>query len=71
LVRWQAQHLAAGGLTPLTPEEYDTWAREMAAREQARQLAEAMREHAKYSAIDPERIDKILAAHKGTPGGDA
>jgi hypothetical protein len=71
LIEKAVSNLATGGLTPLTEEEHNAWAREMAAREQAKQLAAVMRDHVKYNAIDPERVDAILAAHKGRPGGDA
>jgi len=63
---------AAGqGFTPLTEEEYAAWAGELAAEEQRKRLSAAMHASTKSRAIDPARIDAILAAHKGRPGGDA
>ncbi len=62
---------AGQGFTPLSAEEYDAFARELAAQHQRESLAEAMREYTKYRAIDPSRVDALLAAHKGRLGGDA
>jgi adenylate kinase len=71
LIEKMVSSLVVTGMTVPTQEEYDDFAREMAAQEQARRLAIAMHERSKHNAIDPERLFQILEAHIGRPGGDA
>jgi hypothetical protein len=62
---------ASRGMHPLTAEEHAEWAAEIAAVQQRKELAEIMKDHAKYGRIDHEKIDRMLANHKSWPGGDA
>lgn len=63
--------LAESGIREPTEAEYATYCGELAAQHQASELRAAMNGRMKHVAIDPKRIDAILAAHRGRPGGDA
>lgn len=65
------KELAEAGLRRPTDAEYAGYCGELASRHQERELREAMQNRMKHVALDQKRLDAILAAHRGRPGGDA
>jgi hypothetical protein len=63
--------LAESGMREPTEAEYAAYCGELAAQHQASELRAAMHGRMKHVALDPARLDAILAAHRGRPGGDA
>jgi hypothetical protein len=59
------------GMREPTEAEYARYCGELAAQHQASELRVAMHGRVKHVALDPARLDAILAAHRGRVGGDA
>jgi hypothetical protein len=63
--------VAGSGMREPTEAEYVAYCGELAAQHQASELRAAMHGRMKHVALNPKRLDAILAAHRGRPGGDA